>query len=687
MQRITINTGDGNDFVRVFSNPNNVPVSITGGAGTDTLEGHGATNAYDNFVVGSTGSMDATNLDLSTTDQFEEVRMWGEGGDADINVTSLWTGPVQYIGTSSAETVNLQSLASGSPMVMSMAGGNDTVNVQPGNGVGLVASPVTINGGDGNDTVNVAPVNNGATTLTRPITFNGDNNNDTFVLGSNTADTIAANLNFNGGGSDGGLGNRVIYNDQFVNYGHRRRRSDGCSALASSVRTRSPTPTPAASRSIAARATTSSSCATASRRSSRPTATSATTISRAATASSGQSGAAFNGGDGIDRITFDDHLNTNSIIWDCKPSQVIYGGIVIQSTAGFESVGILAGPGQNQITFGLTLAQNFNVDAGPGNDNIIIGFQAAANFQGQVSVQGGDGNDTFTINSSSTSGGGYVTLDGGNNVNSISVNRGDTLYHTITNSSMVLESLGTTLQLSYANMSSGSVSGSSLNDVFFVYGASSLVGLFQLFGNDGDDDFQLYPGNDGNFSFQNLQCNGGLGTDRFLYYAVNNSVAGDYTFQNNTLAVYRGGITTDTIQVGSAIENVTLQGGTGNDVIRVNQYSAGTNLRIEGGGGNDTAIMGNGNFAANITSIASLVFDGQAGTNDELRIDNAAAAGTWTYTRNTNFITLSGPSYFIGIDDTNAERLVANAGAGDDVFSVRGVGAGTRLHRQRRGRL
>ena len=48
VQRISINAGDGNDFVRLFSNPNNVPITLTGGVGTDTLEGHGATNAYDN---------------------------------------------------------------------------------------------------------------------------------------------------------------------------------------------------------------------------------------------------------------------------------------------------------------------------------------------------------------------------------------------------------------------------------------------------------------------------------------------------------------------------------------------------------------------------------------------------------------------------------------------------------------
>jgi hypothetical protein len=178
--------------------------------------------------------------------------------------------------------------------------------------------------------------------------------------------------------------------------------------------------------------------------------------------------------------------------------------------------------------------------------------------------------------------------------------------------------------------------------------------------------------------------NGGADTDTFTYDATGTNSAGAYTFAASSLYIDRGSPTNqDNIIFGAGVENITLQGGNGNDSIRVDhynasQYATGYNLRINGGNGNDTAIMGNGNFASNILSISALTFDGQGGTGDEMRIDNAAAPGGWTYTRNNGNVTFSNGTYVIGVGDVNDERVVVNAGASNDSFEINTAAAGVR---------
>ena len=186
-----------------------------------------------------------------------------------------------------------------------------------------------------------------------------------------------------------------------------------------------------------------------------------------------QSAANFNGGDGVDRITFDDHLNTNSIIWDCRPNQVIYGGIVIQNTTLFESVGVLAGPGVNSITFaqpvGQSMTQNFTIDAGGGGDTFTLGYQGTnVTFLGQIDLKGGAGADVFDVRSVNTSGAGSLSINGGADPNTLNITRPDNLYATLYAGSMLFESFAGSLSFAYSNIHGGSITGNAHRELLHL---------------------------------------------------------------------------------------------------------------------------------------------------------------------------------------------------------------------------
>jgi hypothetical protein len=160
-------------------------------------------------------------------------------------------------------------------------------------------------------------------------------------------------------------------------------------------------------------------------------------------------------------------------------------------------VGVLAGTGANEITFaqpvGQSLTQNFNVDAGPGGDTFTLGFQGNATFAGQVNLQGADGSDSFNINNANTTGSGNVTINGGSSLNSLYINRPDTLYYTLGVGSMLLESLGTSMQFAYSNIGNGGITGNPLAETFYIYSASSANAAFSIAGNAGTDVFYAIP--------------------------------------------------------------------------------------------------------------------------------------------------------------------------------------------------
>lgn len=681
VQSIVIDAGTGDDVVNLDL-PGNIPITVSGGAGGNDLLLIKGSAGYDNINV-DFPIITSSSLNVQNFSDFEQLRIDTRTGNADLFLPDLlgsMTG-VTVQGDSGNETINLHSLEAAKPAVFFMGSGNDTVNVQTDFGAGLVASPVTINGFDGDDVVNVGPVDFAGTIVTQPITFNGDGNEDSLVLGSNNADSISATMTFNGGT---GINDRIIFNDQApsynidydirptfinrvgfsnynVNYSATDRITINGGGGADSVIVRNTVaPTVEAFGNGGN-----------------------DTFTRGDGIITASSVANFNGGPGVDQITFDDHLNTGNIIFDCRQNEIFYGGLITQITTGFESVGILAGSGQNEITFNQTLTQNFNVDAGPGTDTIIFGFNGGtATIQGTVNVNGGDGTDAFQLNNVNTSGAGNVTINGGNDLNSLSVARPGTLLYDIGAGFLNMFSFGSSAHINTANLESASISGNSLAESFNIFSASSLFGQYQVFGNNGDDTFNLIQPDGSNFSFNNLQLNGGAGTDTFVYDATAVTGPGVYSFANNILSVSRGGIFSDNIGVGSAIENVTFNGGSGNDFVRVDQYSAGNALRLNLGGGDDTLRYGNNNLQANLTNASLFQVNGGDGF-DTAHVDNLNNALSWNYTTNAaTFVSADNDpfvSYSWTMSHSNLDNIVVHAGLAGDGLSVREVPTGQRI--------
>lgn len=679
VQRIQIDVGDGDDFVRVFSN-GNVPVTVVGGAGADTIEGHGAVNAFDSFSY-TPSTFTANGLNVTSHSGFEQVRMWTEGGDSEFLLTNTGsTTSAEILGASTSETMNIRTLDALTPMVVFAGSGNDIINVQTDAGSGLIKSPVTVNGGDGNDVCNVGPVAFAGTLVTQPIVFNGGLNDDALVLGSDNADSVQANMTFNG---EGGTDDRIVYNDQapsynidydvrptFVNrvgignrnvtYSQTDRIVINCGSGADSVIVRN-----AVTPIVEAFGNGGND-----------------NFTRGDGIITASSVATFNGGPGVDQITFDDHLNAGNIIFDCRQNEIFYGGLITQVTTGFESVGILAGTGQNEITFNTTITQNYNVDAGPGADTIIFGFNGGtATIQGSVVVNGGDDSDVFQLNAVNTSGAGTISINGGNNLNSMTVNRPGTLVYDIGGGFLNLFSFGSSASITTGNIESAGIQGNSLAESFNIFSASSLFGLYQVFGNNGDDLFNVIQPDGSNFSFDNLQLNGGAGVDTFVYDATAVTGNGVYTFANNFLSIPRG-IVSDDISIGVAIENVTFNGGSGNDSVRVDQYSAGSSLRLNLGGGDDTLRYGNNNLQANLTNAALFQVNGGPGS-DTVHVDNLNNTLAWSYTSNAGtFVSADNDiavSYSWTMTHSNLDRIIVHAGVAGDGLSLPSVPAGLRI--------
>jgi hypothetical protein len=136
----------------------------------------------------------------------------------------------------------------------------------------------------------------------------------------------------------------------------------------------------------------------------------------------------------------------------------------------------------------------------------------------------------------------------------------------------------------------------------------------------------------------------------------------------------------------SALDSITVQAGSGDDVIFVNSLPAGCSLSIDAGSGNDIISLPSGDFAANVKSNVTVI--GGLGT-DSLGIDDSAATaasntyvltnGTFAKVGGTGALSYSSISN-LNIFSTAHTDLVTlggagasvnwTGGAGDDVFNI-----------------
>ena len=695
IQSININAGSGDDVVNLDL-PGSIPITVSGGAGGNDLLLIKGSTGYDNINV-DFPAITSTALNVQSFSEFEQLRIDTRTGNADLFLPDLlgsMTG-VTVQGDSGNETINLHSLEAGKPAVFFLGSGNDTVNVQVDFGVGLVASPVTINGFDGDDTVNIGPVDFAGTIVTQPITFNGDAGNDALVIGSNNADSLAANVSFNGGSNTGGLNDRIIINDQAPSYS---LDYDIQTTLVrrTGLSTRDFNYSQAEEIIINAG---QSADAVLVRNGVSPIVRAFgnggnDTFTRGDGFLSASSGAQFDGGPGIDQITFDDRNNPGNIIFDCRPNEVIYGGLIIQQTTGFESVGVLAGTGNNEITFAGTISQNFAVDAGPGSDTIIVGFSGsgpgAVTFAGSAVVNGGEGNDTFTINSGQTTIGNVgVAFSGGTGTDVLNVVNPLAINYDIYTDRVILRptvTFGLVMIFDYQNFDNlGFIGGNGTGENFFVYSTSIFTSYGVLAGGGNDSATILTDP----FGINSFFFNGGSGTDSFTIDQSSLSATTTYNFTDSaglgTIQTLSGIVSSSYSY--SFTESLLVQAGGAGDTFNFDRFGLGSGVTLRGGGGDDVINVGNGNYQANLTNAASFSVDGQGG-NDTMNMNNAGTTSAWSYRMfGTSIVAdtppwspITPPSYSWTTGISNLETIDVNAGVGDDVFRISTVPTGLAMN-------
>lgn len=580
-------------------------------------------------------------------------------------------------GTNNADVYDIVSLGLNAPLSIVLGGGNDMVT--------LGSSPFA------------------SQFIQSPVNISGDAGDDTLFLGSNNADSIFANVTFNGGTSVGVLGDRVIFNDTAPNYNINYN-------ITSTVITRDGFNLPQTVNYAGVEGIVINSG------SGSDTVTVGSAIPATVTAYGNDGNdnfivgggnltsipGTFSGGSGSDTITFDDSFDFAPKIWEIGNNQVGFGSVhplVPLDITGFESVAILAGINGDTFGFSGTISQSLYVDGNFGSDTFTIGSNARAQFFAPVTILGGVGDESFTWQNASNNW--YfglfgtatypVTLDGGPGFNSLSINESTRT----TAASYQLHAdrfyandpaafpLGADFQ--YDNMGAvGITLNNSANNVA-VYGISSDIAVGQqvtLLLNGGSDAVAVYPrDNEGNLTINgNFGIGGGAGTDTLTIQDAASTLPIAYNFLNlfgpGTTNI--GGLGAGGFGAGSDFESIVVNAGAGADTFDINQYASDTALTLNGGAGDDTLNLGNNNLPANITSIAALTFNGQDDF-DTFNLRNSAYATGFTYRRNIGTMSATSDAYVLNISETSTERVFFDSGNGADVYRITAVAAGTQL--------
>ncbi len=521
----------------------------------------------------------------------------------------------------------------------------------------------TITGGNQDDVFNVGASPFAGTLVQGPVFINGNTGNDTLNLGRNNADSFFANITFSGDANAGGLGDRIVINDQApaynisydvaptflirdganlpqtINYAGTEGIviNAGSGADTISIRTGVTTPLIANGNNGNDNFIVGGGNLT------------------------GTFPQTFNGGNGTDQITFNDSLSSIGRIWDVRNNEVIFGGLISLFTTGFESVGILAGNGADQITFAGSINQGLNIDAGGGADTFILGFQQSVTFFQPVSLVGGSQGTIFNINEAYVHFFTTLMMDGGDGFNSMNVNVPSVEF---TLGEGYFTAGSGTAAFGFTNINTKTFNGNPSNNIYTIFSAGSSFGTYTINGNLGDDAFNLVP-QPGGFTFRNLTLNGQQGTDTFTYNASALTTDQSYTVNTSNISISRGGVIIDTPSY-TSMNSVAITSGSGNDIFNINSHSTAWPATINGGGGNDTYNVFGSAFGASAAAVSLTLADSAGFDTFNLNDQDLTSVSNATYQVNGNTLVRMGTSIpFSGIDVTNI-----NSGAGIDTLEL-----------------
>ncbi len=676
---IDIDTGDQADVVTLSPISSSIPIKLVMGDTADELRINGSAG-NDIFSV-SLPTITSTGLNLTTVSGVNILTFYTNNGNSDIYMPH--TGSItqaSIVGYTAGEIIGLYTLDFGTPTTISGNGGNDIINIADGSFAGTIRSKVVVHGNDDNDTINLAQnLPFGLAAILDQISVFGDAGNDTLNIGSGNVDAIDATVTFDGGSDNGGVfGDRIIFNDQNIVYTSTYDVGAGSIARTGQL---SHNFTYSATENIIIQGGLS-----------RDTVTVHNGVSAIVSAFgndgadifvrgdgnlASSSAAFFNGGNGDDTLTFDDHLSTDNTLWDIR-SNVVYRSLITQDTTGFETVSILAGTGDNEITFDGSLNQSFNIDAGGGNDTVIL--TAASNYQ---DFTGQSGPPEFHY---------AMDIDGGSGFNTLSVDDRtdfDRSYAIWPDRILIDEGAPLGLDFNYDSFQSMTIQAPTnplqFTPQFHIFGTSADIPVSQqmtILGSAIADQFVLHPHDAaGNLTINgNLGIGGGSGGfDTLVIDDTGSSLPIGYSFYNQfgPSTTNIGGLGAANFGAGSNIESITVSAGNGHDQFDINAFQSGSALAINGGGGNDTLNFGVSNLTSDITNMASFHFNGQ-GDFDVFNLNNTANPTAFTYTRGIGTVAASnafGANYVM--TDSNVESMQFNAGPQGDTFLVDAVAAGS----------
>jgi hypothetical protein len=642
---IVINMSDGTDTVTIHSLYGSMPIALNMGSGPgfDVLNIWGGAG-YDSITVNSP-SLVSTGITLTSFSNVDALNLYTNGGDADIYMPYCGSADTATInGSGSAEYITLHSLGLFTPVAIFGNGGNDTLELAPNGGTDIIRAAVTVDGGTGADTLKLG--NGTLASLTAAVTFNGgtgfedkvvfnDQSTNTATSYSVTSTTVTRSPAFGGltyadldrivincgsGADTVAIGNGVFPNVE----AHGNNGNDNFIVGGGNL--------------------------------------------------TGIQPQSFDGGDGFDQVTFDNHLDATNRIWDMRNNEIFFGGLIVLSTTSFESVGVLGGSGQDEFDFKGVLGQGFNVDGGLNTDTFVLGYNGSVYFNNPVTLLGGDGGDVFTINDAAVSAFTTLTMDGSDFVNTMYVNEPLATGYYL-GPGYFTPKVGASTQgtFGFGNILTTIITGTSGDNDFTIYSAGVSLGTYTINGGSGNDSFVLAPQLSG-YSFKGLTINGQPGTDTFTFEASGLNTNETYTIGTNKLDIQRG-VSTDTVTI-TSMDSVTLNCGLGNDTITVNEYFAGIPVTINGGIGDDAfEIMPiSKNLAANMAATNNVLsFNGGTG-HDTIGIHNENNNNGNSYTVDGSQLSVQNrigfPSFAASFAHTGVEYTTVNAGPQSDSISI-----------------
>ena len=685
VKRISINLGDGNDTFHIEPIGSAIPIALTGGDhGTeDRLDIVGSTG-YDNFTLNSR-TITSTGINIDDFGNVETIAFYTNGGEADVTIPHFnfdMRDAIIY-GSLDDDTINLYSLDLFAPLTIYGSSGNDTISIASGGSV--VRSPVTVFGDEGDDTVYLVPDAPFATgVVTAAVTVNGGAGMDTLHVGSGNVDAVSADITFNG---DGGFLNYVYYHDRSLATAVSYDIGPGVVTRDGFLLPHTLTYTNTLQIEI------DGNDGTTTFNIHQTPGTKVVAYGNRGndkfTIGGGNFGLAnadytVYGQEDSDTLVLDDSLYSGATEWVVDSQAVFRGTLGIQEFdySGFEAVSILAGLGGavgNTINVVGDLHVDLSITGGSGIETLNL-----TNFKNRYDVNP----EVLTY---------AANFDLGGGVNFLNVDETAGLFTTFnlypTQLSYLSFFAAADTIIDFANISGGiAIKAGDDSNIVNIYGVPTTLSDYQntILTNGGEDQFFVYPHDSAGHSTinGNLGLGGGGGTDTVTVDDSGTPISTLYTFSND----FGAGTTNIStffgtgFGVGGDVENLNMIGSARSNIYSISTYQSPTTaLFIKAGGGDDALAISSldKNLETTISRTVPYSFDGGDGADSiSLYNDNGTSTATWVYYSEGDVVSAFniGTTYYLPINNINAEFVNVTGGAQAELFVIDGVSSGKTVH-------